>query len=227
MHRRRWLVALVMLLLSALLPPQMMAFAGSNDATGQELVFQEVDAQPPLGDFENTGLAPSGEMHSFEPSNSSTPKSLKLQEGTPSDKFIIGADERFRISPTTAYPFRAVAVIETSYPNGVVGHCTASFIGSDILLTAAHCLYDSAVGGWSSSVLVAPGMDGQYSAPFGVHDAVQAWVPESWIALNGRVGSKDWDWGLIQLSSPVGVNVGWFQVGALSADSLSLPRFTP
>jgi V8-like Glu-specific endopeptidase len=139
-----------------------------------------------------------------------------------SAQLVIGTDDRVRITPTDTFPASAIAWLGLYDDMGLLrGSCTGTFIGPDVLLTAAHCLYDTATG-WVTNVAVVPGRDGQV-APFGFGFAHNWWVPDGWI-LSG--GSPDWDWGLVALGDDV-PNVGWFRVALLTTATLARPSFSP
>src|SRR5688500_5897615 len=50
-----------------------------------------------------------------------------VDEGAPGTNSIIGADQRYRVNPTTGFPYRAVALITFSG-----GRCTGWFYGPDV-----------------------------------------------------------------------------------------------
>ena len=104
----------------------------------------------------------------------------------------------------------------------VVVGCSGTFIGPQVVLTAAHCLYNSELGGWSAAAVVAPGKDGDYE-PFGTSLASYAWVPDAWRSSF----DNNWDWGLLKLPTSLGNTVGWFQIGVLSTTTLSDAHFQP
>lgn len=145
---------------------------------------------------------------------------------------VIGPDAREQVTDTTAFPYRAVAQIEIydeSLDEGWIRICTATFIGSDVLLTAAHCLYDPAsdgLGGWADEVLVIPGRDGLDDEPFGNAWASQMWVPNGYIQDSSI--ENPYDYALLTLgSSDLGATVGQLQIGVLSTDTLSSNTFNP
>ena len=135
---------------------------------------------------------------------------------------IIGEDDRIQITDTTVYPWRAIAYLEL-YQGGVfVSDCTGTFVGPDVLITAAHCLYDP-IFGWTESIAVVPGKNGLLE-PYGFEWALNWWVPDAWISTGG----SNWDWGVIKLpTEALGNTVGWFTIAILTTGTLSRADFLP
>jgi len=144
-------------------------------------------------------------------------------EGEVSAQAVIGVDERLRFTDTTAPFLRSIALLTVFTWSGSVFNCTGTFIGPDVLLTAAHCLYMPEEGG-VSDVMVSPGDDGGFE-PYG-HQFAKDWgVPNGY--------SKDpsnviYDWGVLVMSSrSLGNTVGWFTVASLSTATLQRKDFQP
>jgi glutamyl endopeptidase len=138
---------------------------------------------------------------------------------------VIGTDDRVRINDTTIYPFSAVAYLELrDAENDVLGTCTATFIGADVLITAGHCLWDPEAGDWRvEHVRVVPGKDGS-DEPFGSEFATDWWVPDAY-AVDG---SLDWDWGIIRLADDLlTLDTGWLPIAVLSTTTLQQGGFDP
>lgn len=137
-------------------------------------------------------------------------------------EYVIGRDDRQRLSPA------ATQMVWVYGERGRTGWgCSGSFIGSRVILTAAHCLYNHDAGGWASYVQVVPGRDGN-SAPFGGIDAYDLYIPIGYADQRpGSIESVFYDYGLIILSTNVGDLAGALGVGILSDASLRSPTFEP
>ncbi len=136
---------------------------------------------------------------------------------------VIGADERVQITDTASYPWRAVTWLFLYDQFGLEGTCTGTFVGPDVVLTAAHCLYDP-VSGWFTDVGVVPGANGLVE-PYGHQFGANWWVPDGWISSGGN---ELFDWGLIKMpSSMLGNTVGWFTIGDMTTTTLSRSDFAP
>lgn len=124
---------------------------------------------------------------------------------------VIGQDNRTRVTPTTSYPWRAIARLVMTFPNNKTYVGTGFFIGPHTVITAAHCVYSHDDGGWATSVEVIPGMDGTLR-PYGSAYAVLLAVPTYWISTGGN---KNWDIGAVRLADDtLGNQVGWFGFAA-------------
>lgn len=145
--------------------------------------------------------------------------------GVVTGQSVIGADDRVRITDTTAFPFSTIAYLELEDADGfVIASCTGTFIGPDALLTAGHCLWDADTGDWTSfNIRVIPGKNGD-DEPFGYDYAADWWVPDAYT----ETGSSDWDWGVIKLADDsLSYYTGWLSVAVLDTATLEAPDFQP
>ncbi|THU31951.1 serine protease [Niastella caeni] len=107
---------------------------------------------------------------------------------------IIGTDERVRITPTTGFPWRAICSLKITAQNGQRFIGTGFLIAPRTVITAGHCVYMHAQGGWARSIEVIPGLD-ETQRPFG------SYVGTSFRSVTGWVSSKkrEYDYGCIIL----------------------------
>jgi V8-like Glu-specific endopeptidase len=71
----------------------------------------------------------------------------------------------FLVTNTTVHPYNKIVRIVSSWGiNGMT--CSGALIGFRRVLTACHCLYNQAFGGWANSVFVYPGYNNGI-APYG------------------------------------------------------------
>ena len=126
---------------------------------------------------------------------------------TTSPDSIIGTDDRTQITSTSSWPYSAICHLQMKFPNGNTYVGSATMYDKNVAVTAGHCLYSEEDGGWATSVLVVPGMNGN-SMPFGSAYATTISVPQGWT----QNGSSDYDWGVIKLNTNIGENTGYFGV---------------
>jgi glutamyl endopeptidase len=130
---------------------------------------------------------------------------------------VCGADDRVRISPATAIPWRWICKLFITFPNNAQYVGTGWFVGGRTVITAGHCVYSKPNGGWAKSIEVVPGMDGT-SRPYGSQ------VGTSFRSVNGWINDAkpDFDYGAIILPNcSLGNRVGWFGFASLSDSSLN------
>lgn len=90
----------------------------------------------------------------------------------------------------TLYPHRWVGRISFSAPGGT-SYCSGTSISGNVMLTAAHCLYDSTTNTWFSNWAFTPAYRNG-SAPYGTFPATQCWVLTAWVNLSGSFAINSW-----------------------------------
>lgn len=129
---------------------------------------------------------------------------------------VCGSDDRVRLSPATAYPFRAICQLIITLANGNGARCTGWFIGPRTVMTSGHCVYGHSSGGWARQIEVVPGMNGA-SRPYGSQTSGSLRSVTGW--TNSQ--NSDYDYGAIILpNTSLGNRVGWFGFASLSDSSL-------
>ncbi|MEZ4522617.1 MAG: CAP domain-containing protein [Thermomicrobiales bacterium] len=142
---------------------------------------------------------------------------------------IVGSDDRQQVTNTSNFPNSSVTYIEAWNEDEEIAFlCTAAFVGPNVLLTAAHCLWIPEFGGFPDGLAVVPGLNGE-DMPFGYEFASELWVPNGWQSANGNI-NQAWesDYGLIVLDNrSLSREVGEFTVNVLDRPSLMANDFTP
>ncbi|MCC6877941.1 MAG: serine protease [Sandaracinaceae bacterium] len=95
-------------------------------------------------------------------------------------ELVHGADDREAVTPTTAFPWRAICALSITRADGTLGTGTGFLIAPRTVVTAGHCVHSAARGGWARSIEVVPGRDGALS-PYGkatgtVLRSVAGWI---------------------------------------------------
>lgn len=88
------------------------------------------------------------------------------------------------------YPHIWTGRLSFSTPGGT-SYCTGTSISNNIMLTAAHCLYDSTNNQWFSNWVFTPAYRNG-NAPYGTFAATNCWVLTSWINLTGSFAINSW-----------------------------------
>jgi V8-like Glu-specific endopeptidase len=118
------------------------------------------------------------------------------------------------VGNVTEFPYRAIVELQITWPNHHTGSGTGAMVDSYHVLTAAHCIFDAAEGGWAQQIIVTPAMSGN-SAPYGQAVAIYGHVTDNWIQHSeaGTINSyTDSDVGLLTLNCFLGNTTGWFQL---------------
>jgi len=195
--------------------------APPTEDQGPESVAEQFDGQNPTGEIESAaGFDPTHALDEGMPPQFLTDELTSLEmlhpEEYPLQESICGADNRVRISPATAVPWRWVSQLIITFANGARSRCTGWFIGPRTVMTAGHCVYSKGNGGWARSIEVIPGLDAA-SRPFGSQ------IGTSFRSVTGWVnnGDQNYDYGAIILpNGNLGNKVGWFGFASLSDASL-------
>ncbi|WP_124726802.1 trypsin-like serine peptidase [Staphylospora marina] len=119
--------------------------------------------------------------------------------GTVGTQSVIGTDQRTQVTNTTAFPYRAIAHIESD-----IGGCTGWMIGPRTVATAGHCVYDPGTRRWASWAKVYPGRNGS-STPYGYANAVNFFSVSGWV----QNGDTNYDYAAIKLDKDIGNSTGW------------------
>lgn len=131
---------------------------------------------------------------------------IPLGEGYEDSRSVIGADERWRITNTTSWPYRAIVKLRIQFPGSSSwSGCTGWMIDANTVATAGHCLYSRSRGQWASRVYVYPGRNG-YSSPYGYAYATNLYSVNGWV----NSGSQNYDYGAMKLNRNIGNSTGWF-----------------
>lgn len=125
--------------------------------------------------------------------------------GSASQALIWGTDDRWKIEDTIAFPWRTKVRLFVKWPNIEEPRvCSGSLIGPKSILTAGHCVYRSANGGWASWVRAVPALDRTYM-PFADAGAARFNSVSNWTVDE----DLDFDYALITLDRRVGEATGW------------------
>jgi V8-like Glu-specific endopeptidase len=90
----------------------------------------------------------------------------------------------------TIYPHRWVGRLSFRTPSGT-SYCSATAISNNIMLTAAHCVYDSTANVWYSGWVFSPAYRNG-ATPYGSYPATRCWVLTAWVNLVGAYAINTW-----------------------------------
>jgi|GEM_PF-1981507 len=123
---------------------------------------------------------------------------------------VLGKDGRVQVLKTDEWPSSVHGLLELDFGSAT---CTGSgtLIASNLVLTAAHNLYDHDYGwGEVKTVYFCPALNGD-KAVFGKHKVSRFYYPDPY--KQDKKSSEDY--GLLVLDTPVGEETGYFGLGIL------------
>lgn len=122
---------------------------------------------------------------------------------------IVGSDNQYRIKNTTVDPYRKIVRLYMQYPDGqYVG--SGTMIAPNLILTAAHNVYDKDTGRWASSVLAVPAENGK-SRPYGAYEASNYFILRNYKTVD-RDEQFQQDVAVIKLKNNVSSRIGYLGV---------------
>lgn len=128
---------------------------------------------------------------------------------------IIDSDNQILVTNTLLTPYRQVVRLESFFASGVL-YGTGVMIGPDLVLTAAHNVYNIKQGQWTEDVLVIPAQNGE-AEPYGKYQAGRIFMLKSY--QNEETGtSESFDMAVIKLTQPVDSQVGFLPVSTEISD---------
>jgi glutamyl endopeptidase len=107
---------------------------------------------------------------------------------------VIGTDDRVRITPTTSFPWRAICALRITAQDNSKWIGTGWLVAPRTIITAGHCVYLHANGGWPKSIDVIPGMN-DASRPYGTYTGATFRSVVGWV--NDK--KREYDYGAIIL----------------------------
>lgn len=160
----------------------------------------------------DTSVSPEGATvgrPGFSPSGFAAPDADKIARAAYPDDWTASADNTamFAAPDGTSQTFTSYVInqwlpAQTIYPHKWVGrlsfrtsagtsYCSATSISGNVMLTAAHCLYDTSANRWYSTWVFTPAYRNG-SAPYGSFAATTCWVLTAWVNLSGSFSINGW-----------------------------------
>ncbi len=150
-------------------------------------------------------------------------QSLILPDPDSSDRTVFGDDERpdLQIANLTELPFSAMGKLYVEF-DGKSSSCTATMISRNVILTAAHCVYNKYYSGWAKSARFFPAYDHGESV-FSSAYVQQMNLPAQYLRKSGTDGSTipwkaiPFDFAVMVLDTPLGESTGWLNLKKLNS----------
>ena len=119
---------------------------------------------------------------------------------------IFGSDDRIPIEETEETPWRTISQLYVVGEDREVWGCTGTVLNYNVVLTAAHCIYDDVTESPAFLVMVVPGSNGDF-LPFESAFAIDFSIPQGYV--DDPVVGSPYDFALLYLEgSPFGNALG-------------------
>ena len=112
---------------------------------------------------------------------------------------VFPPDLRVKVGDTRQAPWNAIGQLQITFPSGDIGYATGTLLNDRCVVTAAHVLYNSKLGGRASQVRFAPARNGGLD-PHGVIDFDGYDFPSEYPDNEGKA---DYDYGVVFLRQAV------------------------
>lgn len=174
----------------------------ATDTKGKEAISQS---------FEGTGTVVDGGRRTVNETPVGAAAAPGQEVGIES---VIGTDNRYQITSTTTFPYRALTHITSS-----IGGCSGWLINANTVVTAGHCVYGN--GGWATNVRVYPGRSGS-STPYGSCGSRRLYAVSGWTTSRNR----DYDYAAIKLDCTIGNTTGYLGYRYSTTSLTGQPSYT-
>ena len=120
---------------------------------------------------------------------------------------VIGPDDRVQVTTPTAWPYAVTGHLQMIFPNGRRYIGSGTMVGRHHVLTAGHCVYSRADGGWAKQISFEAARNGNVR-PFGTQSAIRLLSVEGWTSAE----ATEFDMGMLILDGDVGDRTGYMGV---------------
>jgi V8-like Glu-specific endopeptidase len=114
------------------------------------------------------------------------------------------------------YPYSAVVELQATFPDRKIYTGSGVMVDGFHVLTAGHLIYSSADGGFATSIIATPELDGS-SRPFGSARMTYERTFRAFVNYNrfhvGTTRTGDYDIALITPDRDIGDSAGWMAYG--------------
>ena len=150
---------------------------------------------------------------------------------------ITGTDDRVLVNNTKEYPYSAIVYLFVDWGIGEKDtRATGFLISEDVVVTAAHALYNPEQGGWPLSVRAYPAKDGDglFDNPYGGSYSKKTGVCSVWRAAvdsgledsETKATIRNNDWGAIKLIRSLGKKTGSIELRCPIDEDIENSRIT-
>ena len=122
---------------------------------------------------------------------------------------IIDTDNQFLVQNTTLDPYRKIVRLESFFESGPL-YGTGVLVGQDLVLTAAHNVYNVESGQWTLDLRITPAQNG-VTEPYGIYQGSRVFILKNY--QTEVTGANDsYDMAVIKLTEPVNSQIGYLSL---------------
>ena len=122
---------------------------------------------------------------------------------------IIDTDNQFLVQNTTLDPYRKIVRLESFFESGPL-YGTGVLVGPDLVLTAAHNVYNVESGQWTLDLRITPAQNG-VTEPYGIYQGSRVFILKNY--QTEVTGANDsYDMAVIKLTEPVNSQIGYLSL---------------
>lgn len=118
---------------------------------------------------------------------------------------VFGTDNRVEMT-SEDYPWSTIGKLSSG--------CTGTLVGKNLMLTAAHCVYDEKEEILSNFTYFYPNLINNVYA-------TRSWMEYIWSGTKNPRKSRGDDWAIVRLSEPLGDTYGWMGVDSGEYDTVT------
>ena len=187
-------------------------YAGDLSKKGSGISEKNKNLNEPFPGYKEETIRQYREQYSKKRSKEARTSSTR----TSSSKMVIGIDDRRPILETTRFPYQSICKLYIESLDGKMYGGTGAYIGPNSVLTAAHNVYNSDIGGWVKEITVIPGLSRRVE-PFGSDRSNFFLCPK----LYETTESQKYDFAAIITNRAYGNELGYFEVANFSQNELT------
>jgi V8-like Glu-specific endopeptidase len=120
------------------------------------------------------------------------------------------------IAYNAGFPYTSIVELQATFPDHKVYVGSGAMVDSFHVLTAGHVMYSYADGGFATSIIATPELNGSYK-PFGTASMTYERTFTTWTAYSkahpGQTAAGSMDIALLTLNRNIGTSTGWMSFG--------------
>lgn len=165
------------------------------DHASQADVFGSVSGGLPMADADQQAMIDYPEEWGLDQAEDVTQESGMFSNNLLAPTGTSQLFTRYAVNQNSAlwqiFPHKTIGRLTFNTPAGG-SYCSASVIsGTNVIVTAAHCVYDTTANKWYSNWIFSPAYRNG-STPYGTFPYQSCWVLPSWINLSGSYNINTW-----------------------------------